>query len=1057
LSRKEQYVQQALQYAVAAYMKLHAGGANVGQLRRVYHAAKAKMDVTGKDFHEGDWATATQQEKDIAKAKYDFMFDSSQDSEFMSRFVSMALASESVNKLLDIALPLTKPDTQDKTWFEKVNDWVSYVMAWLTNKYVRLNPIAGASNQLVQLMDNLVKLDIRARQEGVSFHQKAWNSIGIITTPLNAAWKETRGFLISDKVLANSRFLPLRALGAAITLRSEAAAKAIPKLIIDMRNNELPHTKLGEAALVLMEAASAGTMRDASDVLSRQANLNAKKRQEIVDNVKKAVISWFKTELTKAQHKAMTYGLLRPDAQALLEDYSVEDIVAMALHEGKLNAEIAKLKREIAKNPNGNGMLNAADKLGYYMMTRIGGKGLVKGVLGIAIGLGMQYQTSVEQADPKLVHQLDMLVSMLAMSHVSNSDKAILAALYKADKDGVHAVINFHSGLVKEATPLFEKNPLSKVKGWMPEITDTFREIKTANSKDEREQMEKEGWKFIGELQRDANDKGDTKYLMKHNDIGYQRYVSGSVDLMEPSRSGTEAIDRTNPKYLGIVQARYRDAARLAAIPNSTFDPSKEDRGLIAAYDTDGVALGFNYEMDNETRDVHLDRNHNIGDLLGTFGGNTYYVPAKARQSNAVAQVLFEDYRDNYSQNPNAYLKLSPKSTDPKVVEMWRMLPTDFKQQATALYGKGNPIIMRNEAFNFAFGFKKFSVVSNAFDAVNAERARIKMGLIGVGKAPNKFQSAFVGFAELVRKDTPQADFAKAEHVVQEIMKFIKDSVVIRSVTTLKWNIFANVLMLMAQGVNPYTHIKDWVFAYTNVIAYQKLNSQLIQAQAALVAGKDATALKQQIGALKAELKANPLNEYINAGLLSSIVEDVTIQKGDYTYNSAFKQAVDEKTQWIPKPVKTAAKVLTIAPSTKLYQFLATTTQLSDFVAKYSLSKHLQENGVSVDEAMMEASKTFINYDLPTSQGLQYANDMGLFMFTKFFLRVQAVLFKLLGKKAGSVIAQHLLVESLTGAEGILSPLIFKHVTLMPVDSSIFGLPSAVASIASINLGLDLL
>ena len=180
----------------------------------------------------------------------------------------------------------------------------------------------------------------------------------------------------------------------------------------------------------------------------------------------------------------------------------------------------------------------------------------------------------------------------------------------------------------------------------------------------------------------------------------------------------------------------------------------------------------------------------------------------------------------------------------------------------------------------------------------------------------------------------------------------------IRSGTTMMWNIFANVLLLMAQGVNPYTHIKDWVFAYTNVIAYQKLNSQLIQAQAALVAGKDATALKQKIGALKAELKANPLNEYINAGLLSSIVEDVTIQKGDYTYNSAFKQAVDEKTQWILKPVKTAAKVLTIAPSTKLYQFLATTTQLSDFVAKYSLSKHLQENGVSVDEAMIEASKT---------------------------------------------------------------------------------------------------
>ena len=1037
LSRKEQYVQQALQYAVAAYMKLHAGGANVGQLRRVYHAAKVKISPTGKDFHEGDWATATKQEKDAAKAKYDFMFDSSQDSEFMSRFVSMALASESVSKILDIALPLTKPETKNKTWFETVSDWASYVMAWLTNKYVRLNPTLGASNQLSQLMENLVKLDIRARQEGVAFHQKAWNSIGIITTPLNAAWKETRGFLISDRVLANSRFLPLRALGAAITLRSEAAAKAIPKLIIDMRNNELPHTKLGEAALVLMEAASAGSLRDAFDVLTRQANLNAKKRQEIVDNVKKAVNSWFKTELSKAQHKAITYGLLRTDAQALLENYSVEDIVDMALHEGKLNAEIAKLKKEIAKNPNGNDMLNAAEQLGYYMVTRIGGEGLVKNATGIAIGLGTQYFTSVEQADAKLVQQLDMLASMIAMTYVSNSEKGTLAALYKADAEGIHATINLHNGLVTQSIPEFQDNPLNKVKGWMPEITNPYREIKTANSKDEREQMEKEGWKFIGELQRDANDKGDTKYLMKHNDIGYQRYVSGSVDLREPSRSGTEAIDRTNPKYLGITQARYQNAARRAAIPNGSFDPAAQSRGLITAYDTDGVALGYNYEMDNETRDTHLDRNHNIGDLLGTFGGLNYYKPVKKTQSSKVVEVLFDDYKENYSQNPNAYLKLSPKSADPKVVEMWRMLPTDFKQQATALYGKGNPIVIRNEAFNLAFGFKKFSIVSYAFDTKAADR--------------NAFQSGFVRFAKATRGNTAQADFAKAEHVVQEIVKAIKDFIVIRSGTTMMWNIFANVLMLMAQGVNPVTIVKDWVFAVSNVRAYQKLNSQLIQAQADLVAGKEPTALKQKIGALKAELKANPLNEVINAGLLSSIVEDVNIQHGDYTYNSAFKQAVDEKTQWIPKPVKTAAKVLTIAPSTKLYQFLATTTQLSDFVAKYTMSKHLQAGGMSASESLIEASKTFINYDLPTSQGLQYANDMGLFMFTKYFLRIQAVLFKLLGKKAGSVIAQHLLVENLTGAEGILSPLIFKHLLNNPLESSVFGLPSAFFSIGTVD------
>jgi hypothetical protein len=119
------------------------------------------------------------------------------------------------------------------------------------------------------------------------------------------------------------------------------------------------------------------------------------------------------------------------------------------------------------------------------------------------------------------------------------------------------------------------------------------------------------------------------------------------------------------------------------------------------------------------------------------------------------------------------------------------------------------------------------------------------------------------------------------------------------------------------------------------------------------------------------------------------------------------------------------------------------------------MSKHLQANGTDIDASIIEASKTFINYDVPTSQGLQYANDMGLFMFTKFFLRIQAVLMKLLGKRAGSVIAQHLLVENLTGAEGILSPMAFGHIGNNPLESSVLGLPSAFFSIGTVDAVTD--
>jgi hypothetical protein len=39
-------------------------------------------------------------------------------------------------------------------------------------------------------------------------------------------------------------------------------------------------------------------------------------------------------------------------------------------------------------------------------------------------------------------------------------------------------------------------------------------------------------------------------------------------------------------------------------------------------------------------------------------------------------------------------------------------------------------------------------------------------------------------------------------------------------------------------------------------------------------------------------------------------------------------------------------------------------------------------------------TETFIDYDLPTSPELQYANDISLILFTKFYLRIQKIIFQ---------------------------------------------------------------
>jgi hypothetical protein len=69
-------------------------------------------------------------------------------------------------------------------------------------------------------------------------------------------------------------------------------------------------------------------------------------------------------------------------------------------------------------------------------------------------------------------------------------------------------------------------------------------------------------------------------------------------------------------------------------------------------------------------------------------------------------------------------------------------------------------------------------------------------------------------------------------------------------------------------------------------------------------------------------------------------------------------------------------------------------TQASDFVARYALIEGLKNQGKSSKEAMNTAKDAFIIYPDPDSKLMQYLNDIGLVMFTKYLTRIQKVIGK---------------------------------------------------------------
>jgi hypothetical protein len=100
-------------------------------------------------------------------------------------------------------------------------------------------------------------------------------------------------------------------------------------------------------------------------------------------------------------------------------------------------------------------------------------------------------------------------------------------------------------------------------------------------------------------------------------------------------------------------------------------------------------------------------------------------------------------------------------------------------------------------------------------------------------------------------------------------------------------------------------------------------------------------------------------------------------------------QYIDKKLKGAPQMVKTGLDWVFLTERTKLHKFMSTSTQYSDFVGRYSYYHLKTSKGMSKAEAIRNATDMFVNYTKPNSPFLEYANQMGFVMFTKYYIRIQ--------------------------------------------------------------------
>ena len=1022
MTEQESFAVESLYAALSHGLKNKSMTQVYAEMDKSFKAAKTKLKP--QSFYEGDWNTATSADKQDAQDMYDFIFKYGQGNpEPLARFVSMALGSQEFNNLLGFTVKNT-PDSNTGL-FEKLvnntNNVVDMVGGLLTNS----SSAQLVSNKLGLLAKELARIDAKNREFAVSKLETHLETLADHTDKVSDKMRNKLVELSKQDGIANSRYTAVRLASNVTRLSAKGdlwTTLDVIKYGITLENS---NQKLGFAGELLNEASNDDATNNTVEKMLRYTKLNNQMKENLRSTTSKNVLSTFEENgaYLDLEDKSALTSMMRADVQSLSSTYSTADIVKLYTDKSFLSTETANLETQIGDQV----MINRAKDLAWYMVSGKSSNGLAKNATLIVSG----FNQDIKANDPR-IDLVDRIASLFAIEYTPTKDKNKLLAVMKREMknkvNGVDTLIKFHAELAKTAKEtLFVDNITSAAKGYVPEITNHNKDIRIAGSDTEAKLLTDQYYTEVKSLGRDPKDpRTAVNRLFITEEANIQRLVSGAIEVVSTNRKGSQ-VYMENKERAGVIK-------RVSTGFNTTasYDPRKnKDIAMVPNYNTQGKVIGFSYEMSGKNRDVLLERNNDFSDLMGAYAATNFNKVTVPEQNNRVVDAALQDYKDNFKSNPRTYVTVGPNSTDYGLREVWTMLPESTRKHVISTWGSDG-MQVRNDVLLAMFGYRKYSL-NQSFDKLEESK--------------NMFEKLYTSIMTELFGNKAKIKGVRAERAWQESIALMKDIIVIRNVKTMITNTMSNAMLLSAHGVPPSDIIKDSIMSIRAGLQYRKDMANLLAAQQKQRAGVgDFNKLEQEILGLQDSLSRNPLASFIEEGMMPTIVEDVDPDTNHYSYKSKLQKKVDEYTSEVPQSVKTAAKWAFVSPDTPLYKLLNNATQFSDFSSKYVMYKYYTQKAkekLSHDDALKIASDNFINYDVPTSRGLQYLNDMGVVMFTKYNIRIQKALFQLLKKRPAAAMAQAMFINSFTNLESGIDPLVWFNIG-NPLRTGALGLPSAL-------------
>ena len=1009
-------------------------------IEALYKTARTKLSPA--DFYDGDYSQATQMDTFFAERQYNAVFgasntlDTNGRNHYLTRFMALAVGSEFISSKLAQVNHTPKKSTSNLSVFQTVQQFIENTLNSITEKLARTGTNKDVRSKMLKLIQQLKDIEYKSKKNiFADIYDMAVGSSGGLFNAATGGVRSAIQDVLHAEGVVKSPFTVVRFVGSLSRTLTSKHLFDIGSEMIEIQNREKPGAVLSEINQIANEFATPrGIVKTMQAVLAKN-NAIQQQRERLMEATKRNLNYLFEVdgiETTQENMTAVTNVLLRTGLSVLVQDgLTLSEIRDFVMNDTARKAEIKALESSvIASQVRGDVMVQRTLDLAAYSVNNKDSLLLAKNTTIIASEIGFNNKRTLLATDDPLVQQLNTLHALYALGMVKPSERILVQQMVvkgKAQDNAVDAVLRLHNDMTQVAKrDLFKNNEMSMAQTYIPEITNTNRDIQLSISKEQDKYLEQNGYSYVSTLGRGYGLSSTPVKMYYSSESNGQRYVDAALSITNPSRKGTQVNVPSPRKY---EQTSWAVKIAQVAKAKGTVDPMlNKDVFVIPSYDTENNVIAYSYEMHGKTRDELLERNSNVIDVLALYtGSNLEKVNTKA-VNKTVADALYEDWDTNYMTDPKAFVRISPNETDKKLVEIYRMIPKETRDYMVNKFG-GNELYVRNAVMNSTFGYRKYAM-TEMFDKEAGQR--------------NTFELGYVAVMEGLFRGNARNYTAVGQRAIMEIVAKVKDAIIIRNLYTLVANVVSNFTLLSMYGVNPVASAKHTKVAVSAGLRYKKDLVLLLQAKQQLAMGVgNALEINRTIRMYQDAIDRNPLKEFIDAGMMSAIVEDVSLQTDKYSLESKFMQKYAGLIDVIPQPIQTGFNWMMISPQTPIHAFLSNTTALSDFAAKYTLYMHNTAKGMSKEEALFESNEAFINYDVPTSKAVQFANDIGLLMFTKYYYRIQRVIVKLTHERPAAMLVHAIVVGAMLDLPTVFDS--FAPNSLgFPLHPSLFMFPAVV-------------